>query len=91
MGEAELAKLAHNNALKAGNGIDPANAQAMAAMQSVKWVDPQTFASSTRPATDMPVTAPPRAGAQPAAAPPAAAEPQPTRMSRWFPWGQTQR
>ena len=91
LGETELARLAHNNALTAGGGVDPANAQAMAAMESVKWVDPQTFASSTRPATDMPPPAAPRAGAPGAAAPPAAADPNPTRMSRWFPWGQTQR
>ncbi|HEY5312064.1 MAG TPA: tetratricopeptide repeat protein, partial [Pirellulales bacterium] len=45
LGEAELARLANKNALAAGRGVDPANAQAVAAMQAVKWVDPQTFAS----------------------------------------------
>jgi tetratricopeptide (TPR) repeat protein len=91
LGEERLAQLAHNNAVAAGNGVDPANAQAVAAMESVKWVDPQTFASSTRPATDMPMPSPPRAGGQAAAPVPASAEQPPTRMSRWFPWGQTQR
>ena len=49
LGETELAELARKNELVSGGGIDPANAQAVAAMQSVKWVDPQTFANSARP------------------------------------------
>lgn len=85
MGEAELAKLANKNALVAGHGIDPANAQAAAAMQAVKWVDPQTFASSARPATDIPTPA-----ARTPAQPTAQSQTPQARTSRWFSWGSNQ-
>lgn len=89
LGEAELARLARENAMRTSGGVDPANAQAVVAMQSVKWVDPKTFASSARPATDLPAPAA-RATATPAE--PAAAQNQPAaKTTRWFHWGTSQR
>jgi tetratricopeptide (TPR) repeat protein len=70
LGEAQLAERAQRAALVAGQGTVPATNPAAAAWQSVRWVDPRTFAGAAQPATDMR----PVAAARPAMTAPPPAE-----------------
>jgi tetratricopeptide (TPR) repeat protein len=79
MGETRLAELAHQNEVAASGGVDLSNAQAVAAAEGVRWVDPKTFASAAKPATDMPPAAKPEN--QPPAESPVARKPG------WMSWG----
>jgi tetratricopeptide (TPR) repeat protein len=88
LGEMDLAELAHRTALSSAGGANPGNVQAMTALQTVRWVDPATFAQLSPPPADL-------NPAPPGAKPPQPAPPSPgpaaqKGMSRWNPWGTRQ-
>jgi tetratricopeptide repeat protein len=79
LGETELAEQSRRNGLAMSGGTNPANTQAMIARQSIRWVDPATFAAAAAPSSDLRAAAPQQPPA-PAASNPDAIK----RMARWL-------
>jgi tetratricopeptide (TPR) repeat protein len=88
LGEMDLAELAHRTALSSAGGANPGNVQAMAALQTVRWVDPTTFSQLSPPPADLNPAGP---GEKPPVPAPPTQDPAVQKgISRWNPWGTRQ-